>query len=770
MVLPAFSRSLLLSLLTIGLGSAVVGCGGSSATDDGGDGSAGAGASDAGGAAGTGGTAGTAGKAGGAGKAGASQAGHAGSGASAGQAGGAGQGGGGVSGISGQGGASGGAAGAAAGASGTAGVGGAGGGGAGASGGAQGGAGQSQGGAGNGQSGAGNGQGGAAQGGAGGSVAQGGASGDAGAAGTSGGAGDGGAGGAAVVCGAGQTACGAECVDESSDTAHCGACDGVCASGAQCLKGVCSCPTYQKACGGKCIQVVTDPANCGGCGVTCQGGEVCSAGACSATCLPGQTACDGTCVDLPTDSNNCGACGKACGAGQGCVFGACVKSHGATTGKACDGGGSPLLTPIGGKDTCLGALAQKTFSWALCSCTDIKNTSTLTTDAYDSTQGPYVAPGGPGAGIGLNHDFSVYNALDISGSIWTSGALSNTTTIKVGQQLHVGQTLASYNLLDVTLDAYVGGDITATAPVNISGTLHQPKGAKKSDQVNYTTFVYEPVAVPPPCDCSAEQLIPVAAIVASHKTLNDNDTLSIDADLLVTNNVTRLDLPCGSFYFTGIANTQPMAIYVHGRTAIYIDGDVNAYNQLSFNLDPTAELDLFISGALHPTSSLAIGSPNYPALSRTYTGSPATTFNNEVTIGGFLYTAPGTLSITSPLTIYGGIFTGEADLYNALSIHYDGAVLAAGDSCAQPSKGGTGGSGGSGGSAGAGGSSAGGASGGAAGAGGQVVPPPECTTCKDCGNQACNSGTCGACKTNADCCAPLFCNPEIGKCVISYKP
>ncbi|MFC1827796.1 Kazal-type serine protease inhibitor domain-containing protein [Thermodesulfobacteriota bacterium] len=33
----------------------------------------------------------------------------------------------------------------------------------------------------------------------------------------------------------------------------------------------------------------------------------------------------------------------------------------------------------------------------------------------------------------------------------------------------------------------------------------------------------------------------------------------------------------------------------------------------------------------------------------------------------------------------------------------------------------------------------------------------ECVDCRDCGNQACNDGVCGACSTDADCCAPWQC-------------
>jgi hypothetical protein len=46
------------------------------------------------------------------------------------------------------------------------------------------------------------------------------------------------------------------------------------------------------------------------------------------------------------------------------------------------------------------------------------------------------------------------------------------------------------------------------------------------------------------------------------------------------------------------------------------------------------------------------------------------------------------------------------------------------------------------------------------------TPPPAtgCTSCRDCGNQACINGACGPCTTNAQCCAPLLCDRASGRC------
>jgi hypothetical protein len=65
-------------------------------------------------------------------------------------------------------------------------------------------------------------------------------------------------------------------------------------------------------------------------------------------------------------------------------------------------------------------------------------------------------------------------------------------------------------------------------------------------------------------------------------------------------------------------------------------------------LDPTAQFDLVIGGTLMPSSGLVIGSPNYPALLRTYIGGTATLdLSAAGTIAGNLYAAYGPVSLSS---------------------------------------------------------------------------------------------------------------------------
>lgn len=494
------------------------------------------------------------------------------------------------------------------------------------------------------------------------------------------------------------------------------------------------CPPYQEMCGTECIPISIDPANCGGCGVTCGVGEVCSAGGCATTCEAGLTACAGHCVDLKTDSEHCNACDFACADGTGCVDGTCqaLVPVGPTP-AICEGGGPPVdVDGFPDGPECIGGVVETTFRWAVCSCQDIDLFNPLLTDAYDSTEGPYV-PGQLGGGVGLNGGFTNSNPSAIFGDLWasssTGGVLTaNMTTIH--QDLHSGGPLTVGNPFIVGEDAFVVGDVSTSASIDIAGALHMPAGTTITGDVEAVGGVItEPVIIPPACDCAPDEIIPVAGIVAAHRTNNDNALIGLDPLALAdVNQPLRLELPCGRYYLDGIDTQSPLVISAMGRTALFVDGDILTSAPLAFVVGPAGELDIFVFDKLTTSAKMSIGSPNYPALTRVYLGGVGTslTITNDVLYGGFLYLARGRFQASNPITVYGGIIAGEFRNSGSTTIHYDRQVLESGDVC-----------------------------------------PPDgdgCETCADCGNQACNDGVCGECTSDADCCAPLEC--ENGTCVI----
>jgi hypothetical protein len=482
------------------------------------------------------------------------------------------------------------------------------------------------------------------------------------------------------------------------------------------------CPAYQDRCGGLCIPTSTDPENCGGCGVHCDAAQVCSAGACTDHCLPGLTPCHQQCVDIDGDSANCGACGHGCDPGTGCVERTCVPAVGASDLPMCVNGGPP---PDLGNGPGSGCTAQTTFLWAICSCTDINVSSTLRTDAFDSSQGPYT-PGGLGGSIGMNQKFLASGVTDVSGAMWASSSngTNPSSELHVGQELHVGGPFAP-KTTTIGGEAFVDGNVSTSGSILFDMTLHQETGASVSGNVSYPARVEEAVSVPPPCNCDPGMLLPIASLVAARASSNDDALIGLSPTALVNpGGPVRVDLPCGRYYLAGMSGSKPITIVAHGHTALFVDGDVQLDKPLVITLDADASLDVLVAGNFSDSSHLTIGSPNYPALSRFYIGgTTGFSVSSDAALGGFFYAPYGLVGSSAPLEVYGGVFAGNFHNSGTTSVHYDEAVLGVGGDCHMDG----------------------------------------CNSCQDCGNQACVNGTCGACTSSAQCCAPLVC--DMGSCV-----
>jgi hypothetical protein len=143
----------------------------------------------------------------------------------------------------------------------------------------------------------------------------------------------------------------------------------------------------------------------------------------------------------------------------------------------------------------------------------------------------------------------------------------------------------------------------------------------------------------------------------------------------------RLDLPCGYYYLDAIEGAVTIA--AHGRTALFIGGDVDAGSAMAFVVDPGATLDVFIGGTLRATSSLRVGSPAHPRNVRFYVGGVDTSVDpprsvdltSDVDLAGLFYAPYGVVSSTSSLEMYGAIFAGDFHNTAATRIHYDAAAL-----------------------------------------------------------------------------------------------
>lgn len=159
----------------------------------------------------------------------------------------------------------------------------------------------------------------------------------------------GGKGGSGPVCTGVQLACGAVCIDPTTDNNNCGGCNKPCGMGQSCSAATCQCTGGLSACSTGCVNLMSDGANCGACGMACAAGSVCSQGHCTSMCAAGETMCGQSCPNPLTDARNCGFCNNACQGGQACTNGSCGCAAGQTT---CNGVCADVATNNANCGTC----------------------------------------------------------------------------------------------------------------------------------------------------------------------------------------------------------------------------------------------------------------------------------------------------------------------------------------------------------------------------------------------------------------------------------
>ena len=393
----------------------------------------------------------------------------------------------------------------------------------------------------------------------------------------------------------------------------------------------------------------------------------------------------------------------------------------ASLGAFCAGSGSVVTIPTASGDACIGDVTDKTFRFAVCSCTTLSWSGTLTTDSFNSATGQ----SGESASVGANLGASSSSKYDIGGSLW-SGApgLSVTGSGRVSKDVHVGG-------FDSTAPQSVGGDLfsdgAAGSYITVGGAVHVPSGTMLKDVTAKGGVVNEPVSIAEPCNCK-DPVVNPASVVDFVKVKNDNAVGSVDSAALTGfHDPQTLDLPCGRYFFDEISGSATLTFKLTGRTVVAVDGKVALSGAFNFVLAEGAELDLFVRGDLDFSGSNTLGDVARPASIRVYAAGSKVQLSGGTRLGGNIYAPNAEVSSSGNIEVSGSLFGREVSFTGETQVHYDEAILEV-EGCDPPTT--------------------------------------ECNDCEDChgGAPACIKGECQACKADADCCPPLVCSD--GSCVL----
>lgn len=471
-------------------------------------------------------------------------------------------------------------------------------------------------------------------------------------------------------------------------------------------------------------------------GCDCSGDVV--AASCGGVC-PAAQCIDGTCVSEGTDASIDGATHDGSIVTDDSAIDAAIDAPDVVTDTGvdsglpayCSGSGPLIVGPA-----CSDDLAGRTFRFAICTCEGISTSSTLQTDAYDSSLGPY-EPGHSGGAVGVNASLALAAVADIGGSLLVSGAsgIQASANVNVGVDLQCGGPYNAENDLAVYRDAEVDGRVHLHA-LSVGGSLTLPAGAPlETTSSTVGSTLRADVTVDEPCACGSADLIDVAGIVAARATDNDNDAADFDPAALRDRTTTTFELPCGRLYVDGLSARGDTTFVVNQRTALFIRGDLSLEGSLTIELGPEGELDLFVGGNVLVPGTLTVGDPSRAAHARVYVGGTGTVELSRVTtFAANLYAPSSELVVPTGVELYGSVFMRRIAAGGPVSVHFDSAIRDTSD-CDDP-----------------------------------VVPPgvdagidtPGCDSCLDCGTQACIEGECAPCRNDGDCCAPLVC--ESGVC------
>jgi len=343
-----------------------------------------------------------------------------------------------------------------------------------------------------------------------------------------------------------------------------------------------------------------------------------------------------------------------------------------------------------GDANCAGALASHFGRYALCSCYDLNLTGFTVTNSAGPDGGALGPGAATGGAVGVNGSATIFGQTSVDGTMIVSGPGGlKIAGGNLSSNVRAGS-MATLAAAEVSGDAFVATSITGM--YMIDGTLHLPQMALLGAEVQtLTPPVREPVSVPPlPCACPgpplfAQPLVDVGGAVAERGTRNNNDDLPFaDAFRGEIDTSQSFDWPCGEFYLPGI-RTGPQALLefrIHGRTGIFVAGDVYLGNSLKVTLDPGAELDLVVAGSVISNGRL-LGAPSSPARMRLWIGSTTVSLPDQVQLGAVVYAPGAVLSVGVDAILSGSLFVQDltAPVNGNTRLVYDPAAATAGASC-----------------------------------------------------------------------------------------
>jgi hypothetical protein len=338
--------------------------------------------------------------------------------------------------------------------------------------------------------------------------------------------------------------------------------------------------------------------------------------------------------------------------------------------------------------TCAAEIAAETFASALCSCEDTNIAGYLRTRGFRASDGPN-APELLAGNVGVNRDYITAGYADIGGSFAVAGErdVAFGGFLNSGEDLRFNPAFDVAGVVDVARDAFLAGSVRAFGRVGIGRDLHMAAGAgfRGIALVDVGGEEHtEAVTVEPPCPCGPGQIIDVPALVAAAETDNDNDSVGLGPNdfNLVVGIGAEVTLPTGRFYINQIGGVGAITMHVTGKAALFVADDLLATGLFRVELEPDAEIDIFVRDNLVITGAAVFGDSARPSATRVYVGGTGdVAIAGAAAFSGNLYAPRANVLIGGFGRIDGSLFGKNINAAGFLSVGYDASVGDGGEGC-----------------------------------------------------------------------------------------
>lgn len=334
-------------------------------------------------------------------------------------------------------------------------------------------------------------------------------------------------------------------------------------------------------------------------------------------------------------------------------------------------GGVGCDSPITIGNQCSAALAAERLRYSLCSCSGLALEHGLFTEGGSGMRVPSAA-------VGSDDYIQIAGPVQVAGVLDAAGQFGIAFGRNAGVlgSVHSGGPLGSNMFLSVGEEAFVDGDVVGR--MDIGGVLHVPPGAFVSSSVSAKEVVEQPITVDPPCRCGLDPVIDFASIISEKAMQNGNARAALGPDSLVKG-ASTIDLGCGEFFVNSIVAGPELELRVHGRTALYVAGDVMLDDGLRVTLDAGAQLDLVIGGSLFLDDGV-LGAQSSEWV-RVWIGGKMVQLGDFAMVSASVYAPNAVVSSSGDLSIHGALLADQFSVAGDVSVHFDADVLASGTTC-----------------------------------------------------------------------------------------